>query len=104
MLFAVVHAALAEEAFEVVVKIGCVFLVGADDEVLTAYLSEGFLYDKGLRRCCQVRTKQMPSIAQSLDYRVDVGISFIRLVLYACHSVLKLWRKDTEILGFDETR
>jgi hypothetical protein len=46
----------------------------------------------------------MPSIAQSLDYRVDVGISFIRLVLYACHSVLKLWRKDTEILGFDETR
>ena len=42
----------------------------------------------------------MPSIAQSLDYRVDVGISFIRLVLYACHSIQKLWRKDTKLFFF----
>jgi hypothetical protein len=27
----------------------------------------------------------MPAIAQSLDYRVDVGIIFIRLVRNACH-------------------
>ena len=48
LFLAVVHAALAEEAFKVIVEIGCVFLVGADDEVLAAHLAEGFLHDEGL--------------------------------------------------------
>ena len=31
LLLAIVHATLAEEAFEVIVKIGCVFFVGTND-------------------------------------------------------------------------
>ncbi len=48
LFLAIVHTTLAEKAFEVVVKIGCVFFVGTHDEVLAAYLTEGFLHDKGL--------------------------------------------------------
>ena len=46
----------------------------------------------------------MPSIAQSLDYRVDVGIIFIRLVRNACHDSIKLWRKNTKLINNDFLR
>ncbi len=50
LFLAVVHAALAEEAFEVVVEIGRVFLVGAYDEMNATHLAEGLFHDEGLRR------------------------------------------------------
>ena len=74
LLLAVVHAALAEQTFEVVVEISRVFLVGAHDEVLPAHLPEGFFHHKSFGRSRQIGTKQMPAIAQSFDglrHRID---------------------------------
>ena len=49
--------------------------------------AQGFFHDKSLGRSRQIGAKQMPAIAQSLDYRIDTGIVFIGLVRNVCHVV-----------------
>ena len=50
LLLAVIHLPLAKQCLQVIIEVGCIFLRGADDQVLSALLAELFLHGKCLGR------------------------------------------------------